>query len=233
MTSTNRFNLLMKDNTSDKIPNTNRNNKMENVSNNFKTNRFINKQVNNEREKKQKEETFIKSLDSLTEFPELQVKNTNNFNTNKQYEKEKSSTFIDIMKNYDLKKNKMNTDTDENNCLENVPDGCVCIKYDKETKQPLWIYGKNSSPVVPEKDSSEEEQPFIVFQRLVNLHLKRKYEYIRKWGIDEYDKMFMFQNYDYEYFDKIDDQIVNEMEKCYQNRTHNNTNYYIDEDVEN
>jgi hypothetical protein len=92
----NRFNLLLKDTNSNTNTNTNAKNTSRNhassssstssssnsfgsssrvtLDGDYKTNRFVSKHVNEERNKKQKEEKFIKSLDSLTEFPELQIK---------------------------------------------------------------------------------------------------------------------------------------------------------------
>jgi hypothetical protein len=118
-----------------------------------------------------------------------------------------------------------NKNITENEEADYVPQGCVCIKYDKISKQPVWIYGKDT--VINTVEIAEaEEDPYFVFQRLASLHQNRKYDYIRKWGIDEYDKMFMFQNYDYEYFDKLDDDIKNVMENYYQNNTYNYNKYY-------
>jgi hypothetical protein len=203
-------------------------------NNNFKPNRFVSKHVNEERNKKQKETEFIKSLDSSTAFPVLQKttikKPDSNNNNNNNNEKNQSITFIEAMKTTHTNENSREKITTD----DVVPPGHVCIKYDKISKKPVWIYGKNTTSITNEKSVLEEnEDPCVIFQRLVDLHQGRKYNHISKWGIDEYEKMFLYQNYDYDYFDNLDDQIEKNMEKYYQNNSYNLQNYYIDTDYDN
>jgi hypothetical protein len=206
------------------------NNNNNNNNNNFKPNRFVSKHVNEERNKKQKEDEFIKSLDSLTAFPVLQTTIKNPDSNNNNSEKNQSITFIEAMKTKHSKETpskKITTD-------DVVPPGHVCIKYDKISKKQVWIYGKNTTSITNQKSALEEnEDPCVIFQRLVDLHQGRKYNHISKWGIDEYEKMFLYQNYDYDYFDNLDDQIEKDMEKYYQNTSYNLQNYYIDSDYDN
>jgi hypothetical protein len=228
MSSTNRFNILKNTTNSISISsNSIKNNSLHSSGNNFKNNRFVSKDVNEQRNKKQKEDEFIKSLDSLTSFPILQT--TTKMDNNNNTEKPQSITFIEAMKtkNKEIHSEKINT-------YDIVAPGCVCIKYDKISKKTVWIYGKNTSNFANEKSALEEkEDPCVIFQRLVNLHQARKYNHISKWGIDEYEKMFLYQNYDYEYFDKLDEQIEKGMEKYYQNTTYNSYNYHNDSDNDN
>jgi hypothetical protein len=236
MSSTSRFNIL-KNTTNSITSNTsntcNASNTTNSIKNNFNTNRFVSKHVNEERSKKQKEAEFIKSLDNLTAFPLLQKTTTitkTESNNNENNEKNQSITFIEAMKikKKQIRSEKITTDDD-------VPPGCVCIKYDKISKKTVWIYGKNTtSSIANEKSGLEEnEEPCVVFQRLVDLHQGRKYNHISKWGIDEYEKMFLYQNYDYDYFDNLDDHIQQDMEKYYQNNTYNLHNYNNDSDNDN
>ena len=191
------------------------NNRFNSSNNRTNTNYFISKQVIEERNKKQKEDEFIKSLDNSVAFPELQKKITNCESINN--DKNQTTSFIDAMKTKNIKMDNNETiNNDADNC---VPPGCVCIQYDKSIKKTVWNYGRDTKPIAEKKYM--EEAPYFVLKRLVDLQQNRKYDYIRKWGIDEYDKMFMFQNYDYEYFDKLDHQITNDMEKYYQNNTYN------------
>ena len=216
MNSMKRFDLLLKDSRPSSVEKKTSNtiyNKTEDLDNNFKSNRFVSKHVNQERNKKQKEENFIKSLDSLTEFPELhnkkqlevssgaRVDETEHFkgvNDNK-----KVSNFLDVIKNNNIVKEEENDN--EINDENVVPSGCVCIKYDKINKREVWDYGDNKNSTFNREEITEKENPFDVFQRLVDLHTNRKCNHISKWGIDEYDQMFNFQNYDYKYFDKLDE----------------------------
>jgi hypothetical protein len=50
-----------------------------------------------------------------------------------------------------------------------------------------------------------EDLAYDVLDHLVFLHEERKDEYISCWGQDEWDKMFTCPNYDYHYFDKLDE----------------------------
>ena len=211
------------------------------VDSDYKTNRFVSKHVNEERNKKQKEEKFIKSLDSLTEFPELQIKkkDTDTSHNSHNSDNKNKPNFLDIinvknMKNVTIPNNEINDEEifDENendNDNDNdkiVPPGCLCIQYDKLTKQEIWSYGDNISI---SKETNLEDEPVVVFQRLIDLYRVRKHEYINRWGIDEYDKMFMFQNYDYDYFDKLDEETEKCIKKHYQNAhiMNYNNNYEI------
>jgi hypothetical protein len=205
MNKSNRFNLLFKDATSTTtIKKVDRFNNNNNNNNNNQINRFVSKQVNDERNKKKQTDNFIKSLDSLTEFPELQMKKKesivlNNNNNNK-------STFMDAIKTNNLT-NEINSIEIQNE--ENVPPGCVCIKIDKTTNSHNWSYGDSfneSSKNKYEEKVVMEENPYFVFQRVNDLYNNRKNEHIKKWGFEEYDQMFMFQNYDYGYFDRLDDE---------------------------
>jgi hypothetical protein len=198
MNKANRFNLLFKDATSTTIKNVDRYNNNNNNNNN-QINRFVSKQVNDERNKQKQTNNFIKSLDSLTEFPELQIKKKESINLNNN-----KSTFIDAIKMNHLVTNEENSN--ESQKEENVPPGCVCIKIDKISNSHTWIYGENVSNNKYEEKVVMEENPYFVFQRVNDLYNNRKNEHIKKWGFEEYDQMFMFQNYDYGYFDRLDDE---------------------------
>ena len=217
MNKSNRFNAILKDTTVNTIKNvniinsnnsnnfqTNRiNNNNNNNSNNFQTNRFVSKLVNEERNKKMQTENFIKSLDNLTDFPELQIKkhDLNNLNDNKN-----KQNYLDIIKINYMTKNEEKITHDDDDDEKNIPPGCVCIKYDKKTKQLAWIYGENTYNIYKHvNNNNDENDSFNSIQRVVDLYNNRKNNHINKWGTDEYDKMFLFQNYDYNYFDKLDE----------------------------
>jgi hypothetical protein len=201
MNKVNKFNSLLKDTTNNTINNVNRIS-----SNNFQTNRFFSRQINEERNIKKQTANFIKSLDSLTDFPELQIKKTelNNLNNNQN-----KTNYLDIIKINNITKNE-ETNIDHDNDDKNISSGCVCIKYDKKTKQLVWLYGENTYNANKDINSDhEEDNSFDTIQRVVDVYNNRKIDYINKWGKDEYDKMFLFQNYDYNYFDKLDEKYNN------------------------
>jgi hypothetical protein len=233
--NTNRFLVLMDPpidkNDKNVIPKTNEKEKIiqkpENKFNNFKADpetirqhySLENKQYNEYRRHQEYEtrrfnmenkirktkEDEIKTITNKDNFPQLKLINScqkefnplveaNNIYFNKLLNIEDSS----------IKNDKNKTDTEKEEC---IPDGCVCIKFDKKENKHIWLYGKNiinnQEKQMDNKDDSEN--PYIVMSRVTQLHKRRRSEHIRKWGIDEYEKMFMFPNYDYDYYDKLDE----------------------------
>jgi hypothetical protein len=86
--------------------------------------------------------------------------------------------------------------------------GWTEIKLNKETN-------KISMKLNVKKNIDEPEQldlNYKVFNHLVYLHEKRTNEYIEKWGYDEWVHTFKFQNYDYHYFDKLDEMYEETLE---------------------
>jgi hypothetical protein len=64
-----------------------------------------------------------------------------------------------------------------------------------------------------EKLKYKNKVAYEVFEKLAKLHEKRSNEYIELWGYDEWEKMFRFSNYDYEYFNKLDEKYEQEIEE--------------------
>ncbi len=52
-----------------------------------------------------------------------------------------------------------------------------------------------------------------VLKRLAELYETRTHEYIESFGYDEWERIFRFPNYDYEYFDKLDEKYIHEIEE--------------------
>uniref|UniRef100_A0A6C0DUL8 Uncharacterized protein n=1 Tax=viral metagenome TaxID=1070528 RepID=A0A6C0DUL8_9ZZZZ len=240
MNTNNRFNVLLENN------NNNNNNKTKIVKNNepksatfnnFRSNNYTNnrhqdeidyRKFKEEKLKKQKEEDIVKALD-ISNFPELKNISIASINKNQNKETDKTS-FADMMKNSTQNldgENKVTVEEDEI-----VNPGCVCIKHDVKTNQPKWIYGEGCSKMELDKqnenDVSEvlDEDPFYVFERLTKLYQNRKNDHINKWGYDEYDKMFLFQNYDYDYFDKLDEKFEREFNNHFYKANNNDYDNY-------
>ena len=94
--------------------------------------------------------------------------------------------------------------------LENLEPGWQIIKRDLETSK---IIVKSKSIFKPENENKSEFQlAYAVVKGLSFLHEKRTNEYIDKWGYNEWENMFRFQNYDYEYFDKLDELYQEELD---------------------
>ena len=66
-----------------------------------------------------------------------------------------------------------------------------------------------SSPI----EKTNNEIAFEAINALVNLHHKRTDEYIDLYGYETWEKIFLFPNHDYEYFDKLDEIYYDELEK--------------------
>jgi hypothetical protein len=181
----------------------------------YETRRFI-----MENKIKKTKEDEIKTITNKDNFPELKPINSiqkeckplveaNNVNFSKLLNIEDS-----------LIQNDINDKKTDNEKEEYVADGCVCIKFDKKENKHIWLYGKNSiNNQEKQTDNKDDyENPYIVMSRLTQLHKHRRNEHIRKWGIDEYEKMFMFPNYDYEYYDRLDEYYDPYYDKQYDNQ---------------
>jgi hypothetical protein len=138
---------------------------------------------------KMKEEQVKESL-SINSFPVLIETNKN---TNQGVEPSKPS----FLEKINTKKNEVIEVIEE----EKIEPGWVKITYNKKTKKIDYKYG---APV----SSSKEKKPteLIVLQRLAQNYETWKANYIQLWGEDEYEKMYRFPNYDYQYFDKLDEE---------------------------
>ena len=55
--------------------------------------------------------------------------------------------------------------------------------------------------------------PAVIMKALADLYENWKQDYINKWGQEEYERQYLFPNYDYEYFDKLDEEYEYEMLK--------------------
>jgi hypothetical protein len=50
----------------------------------------------------------------------------------------------------------------------------------------------------------KDDIPALILDRLVHLHEKWKEDYINDWGYSSYEQNYLFDDWDYEYFDKLD-----------------------------
>jgi hypothetical protein len=80
--------------------------------------------------------------------------------------------------------------------------------------KPGWILIDKSKKYNKTDDSENEYfvNLKLILQKTNNLYERRKNEYIELYGDDNYEKMFKFPNYDYEYFDRLDYLYELEME---------------------
>ena len=100
------------------------------------------------------------------------------------------------------------------NIISNVEDevkpGWVKLEKNKITKQVTIKYGKRTYLSDDERLMTPED----VLNNLINLHERRKNEYIRDWGEESYEKTFRFVDYDYDYFDRLDEEYeINQIDE--------------------
>jgi len=149
-----------------------------------------------ERIKKEEEERRLekekKNALSIESFPELVKVN----NPNKILIIENTSSFIETLKKVDKKVLEAESEK------KIVQPGWIILTRDIATNQTIMNISKKY-----ENDyvKTDKDLAYDVVDQLVYLHEKRTTEYIDSWGEDEWEKMFQFQNYDYHYFDKLDE----------------------------
>ena len=135
-----------------------------------------------EEKKKEQEKMAALAIESFPELvkvaPQLIVENTSNF----------------------LEKLKTRVNTTEKPVKHEVKPGWTEIKYDHVNRHTIM-----TSSLKPVYEKTEEDLKYEVFDNLAYLHEKRTAEYIDNWGEDEWEQMFLFPNYDYYYFDKLDE----------------------------
>lgn len=91
----------------------------------------------------------------------------------------------------------------------NMKPGWMTIK--KDTKSNKIIYEEDSE--FEEKNISPKRAAQNVLNALVDLHKKRTREYIDDYGYETWENMFRFPNYDYNYFNRLDEEYEEMMEK--------------------
>lgn len=154
------------------------------------------------------------------EFPDLATPVINNTNV---------KSFASL-----LKKDEETIDINEviDEVDEIIPPGWSYYKYtrfknglcgDKNSEVTLKIqkpFIEKKFEIVRKKVVLNEE--YEIINALSLLHEKRTNEYKESWGEDEWERMFMCPNYDYAYFDKLDEAYEAEQAKF-------NDQYYNDD----
>jgi len=139
-------------------------------------------------ENRKKEEEILKKSLSIESFPILT-------SIKKQEIVENKMNFIEKIEKQNIIEE---TKIEINHLLKQ---GWSEIKLNKKTNQIKIFYNMKKNINM----KSELESAYEVLNNLVYLHEKRRDEYIEKWGYDEWEHYFEFPNYDYCYFDKLDE----------------------------
>jgi hypothetical protein len=106
-----------------------------------------------------------------------------------------------------------------------VEPGWVSLSFDlsnNNRRKIQWDYGPRTYM------DSQEDESYNVLCKLVELNEKHRTEYIEYWGDEEYEKMFKMPNYDYAYFERLDELHEEEMQMIHQEREEYNNYIYED-----
>jgi len=162
------------------------------------------KRVKEEKIRREKEDEEKKQSALAPEnFPDMIVNNTTTANNDKNNFMNYSEKLKTVKKGNETEKKEVDLD------YENLKPGWALTKRDPLTKKLTTIYKESLTPNPREK--TEQEIGVDIINALVELHQKRTDEYIEMWGYETWEKMYRFPNYDYEYFDKLDE-LYEEME---------------------
>jgi len=185
VSSNNEINLLKKENVSDYTSF-----KFDNIKQrNCYTNRF-----SKEENEKIKQKNLEKDM-APENFPDLvKVEKITSSSQNKM-------SFTKVLTKNILKQNITKKE-------EEIPSNWCILKRDKNSGKIITKYGKcayieiKKINLIPDID---------ILNSFVELHEKRTNEYIELYGYDTWEKIFTFQNYDYGWVDRLDEEYDEEM----------------------
>jgi hypothetical protein len=175
--------------------------------------------VRKEKEEKRKESETKKNL-AVENFPDL----------NKKVitctpDKNLTNIKMDYIDKVATKKNIKAT----NKKLQELKPGHIEIQYDKENRGKIvYRYGKGVNPNLDmnmDMDNKDKTN-YVALDALVNLHETRTQAYIAMWGYETWENMFIIPNYDYHFFDKLDEEYELQMQEEEEYDSENNEDYY-------
>ena len=91
---------------------------------------------------------------------------------------------------------------------EYIYPGYVVITKDITTNKSIYKFGEQLSPFY-DNDRKCSDNIFELYEKRTN-------KYIEQWGEFEYSKVFKFPNYDYDYFDRLDQQYEEELNRQFE-----------------
>lgn len=152
------------------------------------------------------------SIDDLEMFPSLSTSINIETNTDKP-------TFIE----------KLKCVNDEIQCNDDniLKEGWVSLRRD-DNNQIIYEYSKIRN------NYDDNDLDWETITKKLNENYERwKKQYISTWGQDEFEKMYKFPNYDYFYFDKLDEEYENEMLSLLNQDDNDSSDYYENLEYEN
>ena len=146
-----------------------------------------------------------KSL-SIDNFPELKVSNKKS---------DKNTQTLSVF-NFSEKLKPVVT-VEENQDTKQIPYGWAVITRDKTTNKSVIKYNKDYENDIKKTENAKSKNwPMKVLDSLVDLYEIERDKYINKWGYDTYEEKYLDPDYDYEYFDKLDEAYESETEEEYE-----------------
>jgi len=198
------------------------NNRRNPISNNYRREqidrRALEEKKKKDEEEKKKKEKEAADLDPIN-FPDLISNKKQDLKTSNN-----STSFLEKLKKQVVQKE--NFENGEDLDFKNLKPGWLLIKKDPLTSK--LIHMKKDS-LESKNIKKNEDSEIDVLNALVELHKRRTDEYIKLWGYDEWEKMFRIPNYDYEYFDKLDELYEEEMAE-YNSEEGDNSDYADEQD---
>jgi len=161
---------------------------------NYYTNRISNEKLANEQIIKKEEQEKLKQKNferdmAPENFPNLVT------NINIPLSLENTISFANALTENILKKNVSKK--------EEIPSGWCIFQLDKKTNKIKINY---ESQTYVESKKINKKSDITVLNSLVELHEKRTKKYIELYGYDTWEKIFLFQNYDYGWADRLDEE---------------------------
>jgi len=181
--------------------------------------RLKEEQTRKDKEKERENEEKLKNLNPEN-FPDLTINITE-----KPHTSDPSMNYSDKLKSVTVKKGNVlkTSDVEVDLEYESLKPGWAISRKDLKTGRIITKYKPSLTPKPREK--SEREIGLDIINALAELYKKRTEEYIDMWGYDTWEKMYRFPNYDYEYFDKLDE-LYEERENADTDYDSDNNSYY-------
>ena len=169
-----------------------------------------------EKEREKEREEKIKQSLASESFPELiTLQNT--------VQEDSSMNYLNKLQNIGKEHKTKSHNVDIDLEYDNLKPGWALAKKDPITGKIIIKHKPSLDPVPREK--TQQEIGLDIINSLVELHKKRTEEYINMWGYDTWEKMFRFPNYDYDYFNKLDE-LYEEMENEYSDEAVSDNDMY-------
>jgi hypothetical protein len=177
--------------------------------NDNKSNHFLKKDIIEE-----KTHTY-NAIENKIDFPVLLE---NKIQKELSIEDGKNIDFLTALNNNEVKIEKI---------TKKIQDGWVIRRFDNENRKIIKEYGKNTY-------ISKTLNSMELMEMIVNKYEEWKKRYIDTWGEDQYEKIYKFPNYDYGYFDTLDEKYEEEMAIYYRENNYDsscsNSDYETNDD---